>query len=167
MRRMNRQWQERFQSTPSVGRATNAYICWVGDLMISIHALRGEGDHIPLPMFVKRSLFQSTPSVGRATFDRPDYAQEHIDFNPRPPWGGRRHKVKEDQQNKENFNPRPPWGGRPTRPQRKSMQLIFQSTPSVGRATLTVGASPPVCIFQSTPSVGRATTHQSEPLALW
>ena len=60
----------------------------------------------------------------------------------------------------QNFNPRPPWGGRrvllivapcTTRP--------FQSTPSVGRATLFQGSGlSQERRFQSTPSVGRATS---------
>ena len=37
-----------------------------------------------------------------------------------------------------NFNPRPPWGGRPDSAEPKSITELFQSTPSVGRATLLV-----------------------------
>ena len=33
------------------------------------------------------------------------------------------------------FNPRPPWGGRPFAPKSFIIKEIFQSTPSVGRAT--------------------------------
>ena len=33
-----------FQSTPSVGRATDKYYDFIYDFDISIHALRGEGD---------------------------------------------------------------------------------------------------------------------------
>ena len=62
-----REENQRFQSTPSVGRATEVgrapcKACW----NISIHALRGEGD----VFLVIRKI------VGRY-------------FNPRPPWGGR------------------------------------------------------------------------------
>ena len=35
-----------FQSTPSVGRATDSSLGKLGDRIISIHALRGEGDLI-------------------------------------------------------------------------------------------------------------------------
>ena len=57
----------RFQSTPSVGRATIS---------------KNMG-------LVERVKFQSTPSVGRATkaHNGTDKMLEH--FNPRPPWGGR------------------------------------------------------------------------------
>ena len=40
---------------------------------------------------------------------------------------------------------------------RDKFKLAFQSTPSVGRATMPSAISPPVLTFQSTPSVGRAT----------
>ena len=79
---------------------------------ISIHALRGEGDPPVRVWFSGSQLFQSTPSVGRATQQDLYCAQKdqisihalrgegddrcrglawiNSDFNPRPPWGGRR-----------------------------------------------------------------------------
>ena len=39
----------------------------VYDLIISIHALRGEGDRLAKLRFLRTITFQSTPSVGRAT----------------------------------------------------------------------------------------------------
>ena len=56
-----------FQSTPSVGRATQPLktICSVDS--ISIHALRGEGDKVAAAATGAMAAFQSTPSVGRAT----------------------------------------------------------------------------------------------------
>ena len=79
-----------FQSTPSVGRATNirrrvskdriisihalrgegdlAKRCdRCGKFYISIHALRGEGDPATMAKITIHRRFQSTPSVGRAT----------------------------------------------------------------------------------------------------
>ena len=56
-----------FQSTPSVGRATLDDIATMRDIIISIHALRGEGDH--------------NIQCGYSS---------NMHFNPRPPWGGRR-----------------------------------------------------------------------------
>ncbi len=79
------------------------------------------------------AVFQSTPSVGRATSNK-GYKERIINFNPRPPWGGRQvTEIKVDwedisihalrgegdlcQKNHQSyqryFNPRPPWGGRP------------------------------------------------------
>ena len=78
---------------------------------ISIHALRGEGDLVLMLSGLKQMIFQSTPSVGRATKysinsrpaggisihalrgegdeKRAGQAFLYLDFNPRPPWGGR------------------------------------------------------------------------------
>ena len=127
------------------------------------------------------SQFQSTPSVGRATMFSMLIFLQYLNFNPRPPWGGRL-LLFEVFHRFFNFNPRPPWGGRPSAHLLypallpisihalrgegdyfvvivKGKSGIFQSTPSVGRATTTT-----LCItwgekiFQSTPSVGRATS---------
>ena len=77
-----------FQSTPSVGRAT-----------------------IPPIQTIYIRLFQSTPSVGRATKNNIKLWRIIINFNPRPPWGGRR-SYSDSRANPYYFNPRPPWGGR-------------------------------------------------------
>ena len=124
----------KFQSTPSVGRATKIAIPIRKRGVISIHALRGEGDYQGAGNNSDAEKFQSTPSVGRATgklsvdtatsaisihalrgegdSSRCSSVSPLIDFNPRPPWGGRlrnRRRVVHI----EHFNPRPPWGGRP------------------------------------------------------
>ena len=83
-----------------------------------------------------------------------------------------------------NFYPRPPWGGRHIKRKGEDMQILFLSTPSVGRATahwehetrihkyfyprppwggrltssILQGKSIP---FLSTPSVGRATVYEA------
>ena len=56
-----------FQSTPSVGRATILMTEKTFSKIISIHALRGEGDLGTHFQSFDNTLFQSTPSVGRAT----------------------------------------------------------------------------------------------------
>ena len=101
-----------FQSTPSVGRAT-AVPTRLSSIviMISIHALRGEGDVISFIFRSRIQLFQSTPSVGRATSRARSIFEVPKDFNPRPPWGGRR-ALKFARRQQSYFNPRPPWGGR-------------------------------------------------------
>ena len=96
----------RFQSTPSVWRATDAVVwrdvgCVIsihalrveGDrasrssaraLPISIHALRVEGDWaMPLPSGTN-SVFQSTPSVWRATWGRGLFSLERKSFQSTP-----------------------------------------------------------------------------------
>ncbi len=60
---------------------------------ISIHALRGEGDPAPSLTSTAASTFQSTPSVGRATLPENSKHLPLKNFNPRPPWGGRRYEV--------------------------------------------------------------------------
>ena len=61
-----------------------------GLMYISIHALRGEGDKKLLKFLQVLLLFQSTPSVGRATALFNHLPKTRTNFNPRPPWGGRR-----------------------------------------------------------------------------
>ena len=79
-----------FQSTPSVGRATEPMPYRISIIFISIHALRGEGDC----------------TVTKNSKQINDY------FNPRPPWGGRPDR-RSNRRVIKYFNPRPPWGGRP------------------------------------------------------
>ena len=101
----------KFQSTPSVGRATDELAEVQRKLDISIHALRGEGD--------------DAETVGTGYPDN---------FNPRPPWGGRLHRNHRAYA-LYYFNPRPPWGGRLLITPFRYDFAVFQSTPSVGRAT--------------------------------
>ena len=107
--------------------------------------------------------FQSTPSVGRATNGSTFEPPLFHDFNPRPPWGGRRFTTLAKTWDLsfqstpsvgratidcddgavwlKNFNPRPPWGGRlRTCPLLPCPRATFQSTPSVGRATALTGS---------------------------
>ena len=148
-----------FQSTPSVGRATIALAARrEAELEISIHALRGEGDNRTDADQYENWAFQSTPSVGRATARCWPTSAGSQNFNPRPPWGGRQADCSDCRHHPENFNPRPPWGGRRISSSTLKAWFEFQSTPSVGRAT--VKCHPDTIrknIFQSTPSVGRAT----------
>ena len=95
---------KKFQSTPSVGRATLTPRPRPRKISISIHALRGEGD--------LRSLFSR---------------YKYNNFNPRPPWGGRPCTNREDSNTNQNFNPRPPWGGR----HRLYVFLIYNSLISI------------------------------------
>ena len=168
-----------FQSTPSVGRTTKPAPQSPLDALISIHALRGEGDRAasgrdtwmkyfnPRPPWGGRRLagalrtgedqFQSTPSVGRATFgDCTDLYSRSISIHALRGEGDRNCTLS------------------------ANLVAVFQSTPSVGRATRMRQADflldkyfnprPPWggrqwqiqftairLLFQSTPSVGRAT----------
>ena len=101
-----------FQSTPSVGRATFVEIFCFFFCSISIHALRGEGDTITRAV-------QATTNIsihalrGEGDEVRSKKFKTVVYFNPRPPWGGRLSREK---------------GG--------EIKCLFQSTPSVGRATI-------------------------------
>ena len=158
--------RQKFQSTPSVGRATQCVLNSSVDKTISIHALRGEGDYIKARARKPGQGFQSTPSVGRAT----------------PAHAGMMSAIAPFQST--------PSVGRATSPNPyMSPAWTFQSTPSVGRATVkaiadfygipisihalrgegdsdTDSDSFPLTLFQSTPSVGRATTEMLEPFTI-
>ena len=114
--------RKRFQSTPSVGRATHKIRLYRLFPVISIHALRGEGDNSTSSSVILSILFQSTPSVGRATTKTRPKSSPVTNFNPRPPWGGRP-AFADIFLCVVDFNPRPPWGGRRHR-------LLIHRTPS-------------------------------------
>ena len=145
-----------FLSTPSARRAT----CWrsaaVPPLMISIHALREEGDTSSPSAVTPSSNFYPRPPRGGRLDTTPSYimgwdisihalreegdsmvdscSSKPADFYPRPPRGGRRSGLPPVYAFW-NFYPRPPRGGRlqHSRPCRPSLR--FLSTPSARRAT--------------------------------
>ena len=100
-----------FLSTPSARRATRTRQCACKVVVISIHALREEGDDIQT---LKKS--------------------RHDNFYPRPPRGGRLLRVSFPKSSY-NFYPRPPRGGRPCSYSRITKGVLFLSTPSARRAT--------------------------------
>ena len=81
-----------FQSTPSVGRATNNTDINIVAKVISIHALRGEGDDIRPQALVEYNI--SIHALrGEGDNRQKIRSFEVIYFNPRPPWGGRLFRV--------------------------------------------------------------------------
>ena len=101
-----------FLSTPSARRATQ-FDCLGGvNHLISIHALREEGDTSAAENLAVAGVFLSTPSARRATRVR---NQPH--------------------RRKDNFYPRPPRGGRHCRDCQRNHTWRFLSTPSARRAT--------------------------------
>ena len=103
---------------------------------VSIHALLAESDQHPLRL---GHLFLS--------------------FNPRPPCGERLYPFGQDGNSVSGFNPRPPCGERPRNFMGRSVEQMFQSTPSLRRAT---GNTSNILLrgrFQSTPSLRRATAR--------
>ena len=108
---------------PGSGAATNFYprplrggrpypvrTCFAG-IMISIHALREEGDPLQSPPCALLS-----------------------NFYPRPPRGGRR-VPRTRRPQPVHFYPRPPRGGRPATALHRGKAAVFLSTPSARRAT--------------------------------
>ena len=77
--------------------------------------------------------------MGRATSSLSALPSRKRYFNPRPPWGGRRQRRQTVRALSRHFNPRPPWGGRLPQSFDDAADQLFQSTPSVGRATNVAG----------------------------
>ena len=105
--------KNQFLSTPSARRATQLHALGAEVVVISIHALREEGDSK-----------NSSPSPGTAN------------FYPRPPRGGRR-TASRCFRSLQYFYPRPPRGGRPAISVPPYTSTVFLSTPSARRATAT------------------------------
>ena len=137
-----------FQSTPSARRATCLHQCRHRAGRISIHALREEGDGVDVPLQELRPIsIHALREEGDKTTLPYDTIQ--MDFNPRPPRGGRRgllpastmqgqisiHALREEGDrsfsasisNWRYFNPRPPRGGRQQK-RRKNPPRLFHYT---------------------------------------
>ena len=123
---------------------------------ISIHALREEGDLPGLFLTLLILLFLSTPSARRATLSQGRFlAEESISIHALREEGDR---VRSSQHRAaQNFYPRPPRGGRRTTPLRSNTHSGFLSTPSARRATYVDAADNALKVFLSTPSARRAT----------
>ena len=81
-------WDE-FLSTPSARRATRTAVGYRLKSIISIHALREEGDAIGVETHRQVTEFLSTPSARRATASVRGFEPSLYNFYPRPPRGGR------------------------------------------------------------------------------
>ena len=124
-----------FNPRPPRGERLLGLVGLVGASCISIHALREEGD------VVKASQCADPPDISiHALREEGDQCGlpapgSAVDFNPRPPRGGRRYLCWQSEIVTNDFNPRPPRGGRRLRHQITVPGLVFQSTPSARRAT--------------------------------
>ena len=124
-----------FLSTPSARRATHQvdHVRHIG--VISIHALREEGDWVLASAMLAASIFLSTPSARRATLHNPATNVGRLQFLSTP--SARRATQTRSYEDKNGQ---------------------FLSTPSARRATRRIGRrSPPTAQFLSTPSARRAT----------
>ena len=129
-------------------------------ILISIHALREEGDahfdhHLRLDL-----KFLSTPSARRATVWLARYPRDKSNFYPRPPRGGRPGRCTARPCDW-NFYPRPPRGGRRSKQRNYGLSEPFLSTPSARRATPLFLWYLGCKTFLSTPSARRATLDKS------
>ena len=127
----------------------------VADL-ISIHALREEGDPTCSQMARRNVLFLSTPSARRATWPLRPAPQPAYHFYPRPPRGGRLDYLRRSPLYT-HFYPRPPRGGRHRRSGKKTIQKHFYPRPPRGGRQSGRAGNNPDKRFLSTPSARRAT----------
>ena len=174
--------RKEFLSTPSARRATqtgrDVFRWW----MISIHALREEGDrHCPRPRLVEvisiHALreegdfwwadvpricieFLSTPSARRATHRRPAPGSRGSDFYPRPPRGGRPPARSDPRSGSRISIHALREEGDPGCKMAAASSWAFLSTPSARRATMKWDGSNNDYKFLSTPSARRATSSR-------
>ena len=111
--------QQHFYPRPPRGGRRGTFVRCLNDCIISIHALREEGDEPDTAKAGCMEIFLSTPSARRATINIWKDTSERPNFYPRPPRGGR--PISKVWYNPiKDFYPRPPRGGRPGRPPRPS-----------------------------------------------
>ena len=103
---------ERFQSTPSGGKATGVEDVGHRWSVVSIHAFRGEGDGRGGRGCGDCCGFQSTPSGGKATISRPMASLALRTFQSTPSGGKATHRRQDDTDDTQGFNPRLPGGRR-------------------------------------------------------
>ena len=177
-----------FYPRPPRGGRREIYAENARDAVISIHALREEGDRNKYSQLPPQYLFLSTPSARRATCRRrrknPDFAisihalreegddltkaRWYLDYNfyPRPPRGGRLPALLRDVAAPTDFYPRPPRGGRPER----LHSTAFDRTISIhalreeGDAQKQLDATAKG-LFLSTPSARRATAKTEKNIS--
>ena len=175
------QHAQEFLSTPSARRATDKLRVVSAKNMISIHALREEGDPPVFDFGIPCQPFLSTPSARRATCGVSELVRRAGNFYPRPPRGGRRRRTAppvtpwhfyprpprggrrpsdEIPPCFRDFYPRPPRGGRPSglRPGAQDHPISIHALREEGDFASTMSWAS-LTRFLSTPSARRATLH--------
>ena len=153
-----------FLSTPSARRATAAFYIPVVQVMISIHALREEGDQAMPDQLAQLRQFLSTPSARRATTSCPVISAKSR-FLSTPSARRATYYVQQREDTHNDFYPRPPRGGRPgrRRPGNRYDPISIHALREEGDA----GMSPDeiiATVFLSTPSARRATGGGSKKI---
>ena len=110
-----------FQSTPSVGRATKENYVRLAVWVISIHALRGEGDKTLLLFFFCVIMISIHALRGEGDVnDMGDEWDKLISIHALRGEGDYNHSFCFSSSSS-HFNPRPPWGGRPKESRKSRM----------------------------------------------
>ena len=126
---------------------------------ISIHAPREGGDEVLGMGHQVAPQFQSTPPARGATAGHRVRVGGQLDFNPRPPRGGRQ-RGGQGYDQADNFNPRPPRGGR------RAGDVLTLQVAGISIHAPREGGDPKACcrtcasfVFQSTPPARGATAR--------
>ena len=124
-----------FLSTPSARRATQETPLHIGDAVISIHALREEGDERQLAGNNQAGLISihALREEGDAVYRWTLYRRDPISIHALREEGDERQCKGMAEGN--HFYPRPPRGGRPMPFSLSLRAAVFLSTPSARRAT--------------------------------
>ena len=155
-----------FLSTPSARRATASSAGASGQLWISIHALREEGDQSPCVAFCIFRIFLSTPSARRATCPKLTGGKDNADFYPRPPRGGRRSALGSYHSILRYFYPRPPRGGRLLDRTINGEQHVISIHALREEGDIsTISSYAQYTLFLSTPSARRATAKTEKNIS--
>ena len=178
-----------FLSTPSARRATFSTKCCTKDFVISIHALREEGDsNLNSGVGGAGNFYPRPPRGGRRGLETSGFKTTKISIHALREEGDLRldqtidqqaisiHALREEgdiqqavaEKLENHFYPRPPRGGRPRPGGKGQERWLFLSTPSARRATLSNMAKIlRMLLFLSTPSARRATVHHSTGQSNW
>ena len=175
-----------FNPRPPRGGRLGDRVVGQGELAVSIHAPRAEGDMVDASRQgggewfqstppARRATgagrgpgdvperFQSTPPARRATSPMATRAESSMRFNPRPPRGGRP-STRPPASPRRCFNPRPPRGGRRVgRDPGAHPRPVSIHAPRAEGDTAIADLNTHLGLFQSTPPARRATTTLETP----
>ena len=158
--------------------------CWCWIYLISIHALREEGDRTGRWRWQAGCYFYPRPPRGGRHYPDVQLFLKKLHFYPRPPRGGRLyllfrvskctqisiHALREEGDSRravhpsqqQYFYPRPPRGGRLNKDGVSPILAAFLSTPSARRATTSVPDSRNTLVISI-----HALREEGDPLSFW
>ena len=128
----------------------------LGSMIISIHTFLAEGDDSVVSGWVRYVTFQSTPSLRKATHQQyVVFAEKSISIHTFLAEGDKLQITRKDALN--HFNPHLPCGRRPVNDVLSGTSQHFNPHLPCGRRHSTRSSRSPVTVFQSTPSLRKAT----------